>query len=90
MPGYPGDTERFEQRVEGLLAAFKRLSLPQHVTARSDLANMQLVHAAVCYRHLPALVPCFTVQDRMTTAALLSSTWPLASTTDSIGLLASP
>ncbi|KAH7622210.1 putative IMP-specific 5'-nucleotidase 1 [Nannochloris sp. 'desiccata'] len=32
--GYPGAPERFEQRVEGLLAAFKALNLPQNVTDR--------------------------------------------------------
>lgn len=32
--GYPGDTERFEQRVQGLLAAFKHQQLPDHITDR--------------------------------------------------------
>ena len=32
--GYPGAPERFEQRVEGLLAAFRRLRLPPSVTDR--------------------------------------------------------
>ena len=32
--GYPGAPERFEQRVEGLLAAFRQLNLPQHITDR--------------------------------------------------------
>ena len=32
--GYPGEPERFEQRVEGLLAAFRSLNLPKEVTDR--------------------------------------------------------
>ena len=32
--GYPGHAERFEQRVEGLLAAFRNLRLPAEVTDR--------------------------------------------------------
>ncbi|GAB4818971.1 hypothetical protein N2152v2_006017 [Parachlorella kessleri] len=32
--GYPGSPERFEQRVEGLLAAFRQLNLPQSITDR--------------------------------------------------------
>ncbi|BDA49790.1 IMP-specific 5'-nucleotidase 1 [Coccomyxa sp. Obi] len=32
--GYPGEPERFEQRVEGLLAAFRRLKLPAEITDR--------------------------------------------------------
>jgi IMP and pyridine-specific 5'-nucleotidase len=32
--GYPGAPERFAQRVEGLLAAFRQLALPQTVTDR--------------------------------------------------------
>jgi IMP and pyridine-specific 5'-nucleotidase len=32
--GYPGAPERFEQRVQGLLAAFRQLNLPQHITDR--------------------------------------------------------
>lgn len=42
--GYPGAPERFEQRVEGLLAAFRQLNLPQHITdrcARWELQRMQ-------------------------------------------------
>jgi IMP and pyridine-specific 5'-nucleotidase len=32
--GYPGEPERFEQRVAGLLSAFRRLKLPPEVTDR--------------------------------------------------------
>lgn len=32
--GYPGEPERFEQRVAGLLAAFRRLKLPAEITDR--------------------------------------------------------
>ncbi|KAK9807006.1 hypothetical protein WJX72_010564 [[Myrmecia] bisecta] len=32
--GYPGEAERFEQRVEGLLAAFERLRLSKEITDR--------------------------------------------------------
>ena len=32
--GYPGDAERFEQRVQGLLAAFRQQRLPDHITDR--------------------------------------------------------
>ena len=32
--GYPGAPERFEQRVEGLLAAFRALNVPKEVTDR--------------------------------------------------------
>lgn len=32
--GYPGSPERFEQRVEGLLAAFRQLNLPKSITDR--------------------------------------------------------
>ena len=32
--GYPGEPERFEQRMAGLLAAFRRLKLPAEVTDR--------------------------------------------------------
>lgn len=32
--GYPGAPERFEQRVEGLLAAFRQLGLPRAITDR--------------------------------------------------------
>lgn len=35
--GYPGSPERFEQRVEGLLAAFRQLHLPQAITDRCGL-----------------------------------------------------
>lgn len=34
--GYPGQAERFEQRVEGLLAAFRHLRLPAEVTDRFE------------------------------------------------------
>ena len=34
--GYPGQAERFEQRVEGLLAAFRHLRLPAEVTDRCE------------------------------------------------------
>ena len=33
--GYPGEAERFEERVAGLLAAFKRRQLPRSVVNRS-------------------------------------------------------
>ena len=32
--GYPGSTADFEARIEGLLAAFRRLRLPPDVLAR--------------------------------------------------------
>ncbi len=32
--GYPGEAERFEQRVAGLLNAFRFLRLPDSVTSR--------------------------------------------------------
>lgn len=32
--GYPGDAERFEQRVQGLLEAFRQQRLPDHITDR--------------------------------------------------------
>ena len=32
--GYPGEPERFEQRMAGLLTAFRRLQLPPEVTDR--------------------------------------------------------
>jgi IMP and pyridine-specific 5'-nucleotidase len=32
--GYPGDAAKFEQRIAGLLQAFKRLNLPPQVTSR--------------------------------------------------------
>lgn len=32
--GYPGAPERFEQRVEGLLAAFRQLNLSKSITDR--------------------------------------------------------
>lgn len=32
--GYPGDASRFEQRVEGLLAAFRSQRLPDDITNR--------------------------------------------------------
>lgn len=31
---YPGEAARFEQRVEGLLAAFRELRLPDSITDR--------------------------------------------------------
>ena len=38
--GYPGDAERFEQRVAGLLDAFRHLRLPDAITERCAM----LVH----------------------------------------------
>ena len=38
--GYPGHAERFEQRVEGLLAAFRSLRLPAEVTDRRALCSV--------------------------------------------------
>ncbi len=35
--GYPGEAERFEQRVAGLLDAFRFLRLPDSVTSRYAL-----------------------------------------------------
>ena len=35
--GYPGEAERFEQRVAGLLDAFRLLRLPDSVTSRCAL-----------------------------------------------------
>lgn len=35
--GYPGEADRFEERVAGLLAAFKRRRLPSSVTKRSGV-----------------------------------------------------
>lgn len=32
--GYPGEADRFEQRIEGLVNAFRRLRLPSSVTDR--------------------------------------------------------
>jgi IMP and pyridine-specific 5'-nucleotidase len=32
--GYPGDPARFEQRIQGLLAAFRQLNLPKSITDR--------------------------------------------------------
>ena len=32
--GYPGEADRFEQRVQGLLAAFRSMNLPQNITDR--------------------------------------------------------
>jgi IMP and pyridine-specific 5'-nucleotidase len=32
--GYPGQPERFEQRVAGLLSAFQRMRLPSDITDR--------------------------------------------------------
>lgn len=32
--GYPGEAGRFEQRVQGLLAAFRQQRLPDHIVDR--------------------------------------------------------
>ena len=44
--GYPGEANRFEERVSGLLAAFKREKLPKSVTDRSANTSLflTLVH----------------------------------------------
>ena len=36
--GYPGEAFRFEQRVDGLLAAFKRKRLPRSIVDRYSLS----------------------------------------------------
>ena len=36
--GYPGEADRFEERVAGLIAAFKRQRLPISVTSRSGFS----------------------------------------------------
>jgi IMP and pyridine-specific 5'-nucleotidase len=36
--GYPGEAERFEQRVQGLLAAFRQQRLPDHIIDRCNFA----------------------------------------------------
>lgn len=33
--GYPGQADKFEQRVAGLTATFRKLHLPQHIMDRS-------------------------------------------------------
>lgn len=35
--GYPGDAQKFEQRMAGLLQTFRRLKLPPHITKRFHL-----------------------------------------------------
>lgn len=37
--GYPGEAQRFEQRVEGLLAAFRDLRLPDSITNRFHIVG---------------------------------------------------
>ncbi len=39
--GYPGQPEKFEERVAGLLAAFRRLRLPSEITDRHVLSYFQ-------------------------------------------------
>ncbi len=47
--GYPGEPHRFEQRMAGLLAAFRRLRLPRDVTDRSTVQFCpQLSHRSGC------------------------------------------
>ena len=36
--GYPGQADKFEQRVAGLTATFRKLHLPQHIMARQGLS----------------------------------------------------
>lgn len=40
--GYPGEAERFEQRIEGLVNAFRRLRLPTSVTDRYHASLVKL------------------------------------------------
>lgn len=53
--GYPGDAERFEQRVQGLLAAFRQQRLPDHITDRCiDFASTdRLTMAAISEQRCP-------------------------------------
>lgn len=47
--GYPGHAERFEQRVEGLLAAFRSLRLPAEVTdRRAGFPGLEKQCSGVC------------------------------------------
>lgn len=61
--GYPNDADKFEQRVEGLLAAFSRLDLPKSVTDRFHIMGGEcnyLLRVATCdktYRRRLEFVP---------------------------------
>jgi IMP and pyridine-specific 5'-nucleotidase len=64
--GYPGAPERFEQRVEGLLAAFRQLNLPPSITDRWGVLwgggaggnpSSKCVCACVCWKR-GSLVQC--------------------------------
>ena len=54
--GYPGEPERFEQRVEGLLAAFRRLKLPAEITDR--YVHHLLPSCMQCMGRIPAQFDC--------------------------------
>eukprot|EP00889_Picochlorum_renovo_P004605 jgi/Picre1/31635/NNA_006986.t1 len=61
--GYPNDADKFEQRVEGLLAAFSRLDLPKSVTDKFHIMGGEcnyLLRVATCdktYRRRLEFVP---------------------------------
>ena len=44
--GYPGQPEKFEERVAGLLAAFRKLRMPSDITDRY-VCPPQSVHSGV-------------------------------------------
>lgn len=45
--GYPGQADKFEQRVAGLTATFRKLHLPQHIMDRSACLNPPTCYANI-------------------------------------------
>lgn len=55
--GYPGQADKFEQRVAGLTATFRKLHLPQHIMDRSACCLLPIhatrhIHASITQPHL--------------------------------------
>ena len=55
--GYPGQPDKFEERVAGLLAAFRKLRLPNEITDRYP-PEASPEYPSIGYKHcrLPALI----------------------------------
>ena len=56
--GYPGEAERFEKRLSGLLEAFRVLKIPPEVTNRSD-PSVTTSSLLTCLRWMFSLCPHF-------------------------------
>ncbi len=72
--GYPGEADRFEQRIEGLVNAFRRLRLPQVITDRSSNVSGQLCTTCLPGTCMP-FVNCASHKSSLT-GRQSSPCWP--------------